>query len=191
MTPGAATPKRWPVRSTCGRAAESWHADACGRLQRSDRGCDHLAAGGRFRRTASSRCPTRSGSLGPPETVAGYGKGKRGAATCCSVLAQGRRRRDTDERLARTLAEETQLVPSRGVSPGQSLCAPGVVEALASRAEIVEGCHPGANRCFPAPRGNTVSLASGGVVMVAACLGLVGSSRRLISGSRITSRLGC
>src|ERR1035437_4268779 len=27
--------------------------------------------------------------------------------------------------------------------------------------------------------------------MVAACLGLVGSSRRLISGSRITSRLGC
>ena len=38
---------------------------------------------------------------------------------------------------------------------------------------------------------NTVSLVSGGVVMVAACLGLVGSSRRLISGSRITSRLGC
>ena len=41
------------------------------------------------------------------------------------------------------------------------------------------------------PRRNTVSLASGGMVMVAACLGLVGSSRRLISGCRITSRLVC
>jgi hypothetical protein len=37
-------------------------------------------------------------------------------------------------------------------------------------------------------RSNTVSLVSGGRVMVAGCLGLVGSSRRLISASRITSR---
>jgi Family of unknown function (DUF5677) len=38
---------------------------------------------------------------------------------------------------------------------------------------------------------NTVSLVSGGRGMVGGCLGLVGSSRRRISGSRITFRLVC
>jgi hypothetical protein len=32
-TPGAATPKRWLLRSSRSRAANSWHADACGRTR--------------------------------------------------------------------------------------------------------------------------------------------------------------
>ena len=105
------------------------------------------------------------------------------------VLDLGDPEAETPERVAEWIRAALPFVPAERLVPAPDCGMKYLPRALA-RAKL-GALSAGATLARAWPSRNTVSLASGRVVMVAACHGLAGSSRRLISGCLITSRLGC